>query len=94
MIAIATAPESGSVRAAGQVESQTGKPSAQQGVVRNPKPDVRKALGGGVRRPPLPSDGEARFLPWRCVVLDVALVVLTVVVFAVLALVLRGLERL
>lgn len=30
----------------------------------------------------------------RCVVLDVALVVLTIVVFAVLVLVLRGLERL
>jgi hypothetical protein len=34
------------------------------------------------------------FLLWRCVVLDVALVALTIAVFAVLALVLRGLERL
>jgi hypothetical protein len=34
------------------------------------------------------------FPSWRCVVLDVALVALTIVVFAVLALVLRGLERL
>ena len=33
-------------------------------------------------------------LSWRCVVLDVALVALTIAVFAVLALVLRGLERL
>jgi hypothetical protein len=32
--------------------------------------------------------------PWRCVVLDVALVALTILVFAVLALVLKGLERL
>ena len=31
---------------------------------------------------------------WRCVVLDVALVALTIAVFAVLVLVLRGLERL
>jgi hypothetical protein len=38
---------------------------------------------------------EAQVFPfWRCVVLDVALVVLTIAVFAVLALVLRGLERL
>lgn len=34
------------------------------------------------------------FLIWRCVVLDVAFVALTIVVFAVLALILRGLERL
>jgi hypothetical protein len=39
--------------------------------------------------------GDARFSPsWRCVVLDVALVALTIVVFAVLAVVLKGLERL
>jgi hypothetical protein len=31
---------------------------------------------------------------WRCVVLDVAFVALTILVFAVLVLVLRGLERL
>jgi hypothetical protein len=31
---------------------------------------------------------------WRCVVLDVALIALTIAVFAVLALVLKGLERL
>jgi hypothetical protein len=31
---------------------------------------------------------------WRCVVLDVAFVALTVAVFALLALVLRGLEKL
>jgi hypothetical protein len=31
---------------------------------------------------------------WRCVVLDVAFVALTIVVFALLALILRGLERL
>jgi hypothetical protein len=37
---------------------------------------------------------DTRFPSWRCVVLDVALVALTIVVFAVLALVLRGLERL
>jgi hypothetical protein len=34
------------------------------------------------------------FQPRRCVVIDVVLVALTIVVFAVLALVLRGLERL
>jgi hypothetical protein len=34
------------------------------------------------------------FLPWRCVVLDVALVALTIAVFAVLALILKGLEKL
>lgn len=34
------------------------------------------------------------FSLWRCVVLDVALVALTILVFAVLALVLKGLERL
>jgi hypothetical protein len=38
--------------------------------------------------------GMEGFPFWRCVVLDVALVALTIVVFAVLALVLRGLERL
>jgi hypothetical protein len=39
--------------------------------------------------------GDARFSPsWRCVVLDVALVALTIAVFAVLALILRGLQRL
>jgi hypothetical protein len=38
--------------------------------------------------------GEQVSLFWRCVVLDVALVALTILVFAVLALVLRGLERL
>ena len=38
---------------------------------------------------------DARFSPsWRCVVLDVALVALTIAVFAVLVLILRGLERL
>jgi hypothetical protein len=31
---------------------------------------------------------------WRCVVLDLAMVVLTIAVFAVLVLVLKGLERL
>jgi hypothetical protein len=31
---------------------------------------------------------------WRCVVLDVAMVALTIAVFAVLVLVLKGLERL
>jgi hypothetical protein len=31
---------------------------------------------------------------WRCVVLDVALLALTIAVFALLALILRGLERL
>jgi hypothetical protein len=34
------------------------------------------------------------FQSWRCVVLDVAFVALTIVVFALLALILRGLERL
>jgi hypothetical protein len=38
--------------------------------------------------------GDESFLFWRCVVLDVAFVALTIAVFAVLALVLRGLERL
>jgi hypothetical protein len=38
--------------------------------------------------------GDASFPLWRCVVLDVALVALTIAVFAVLALVLRGLEKL
>jgi hypothetical protein len=38
--------------------------------------------------------GMEGFPFWRCVVPDVALVALTIVVFAVLALVLRGLERL
>jgi hypothetical protein len=33
-------------------------------------------------------------VPWRCVVLDVALLALTIAVFALLALILRGLERL
>jgi hypothetical protein len=41
------------------------------------------------------SDGGARFPPsWRCVVLDVALVALTIAVFALLALILKGLEKL
>ena len=40
-------------------------------------------------------NGRGRFFPFRrCVVLDVALVALTVVVFGLLALVLKGLERL
>ena len=39
-------------------------------------------------------DGRSEFPSWRCVVPDVALVALTIVVFAVLVLVLRGLERL
>jgi hypothetical protein len=38
--------------------------------------------------------GDASSPSWRCVVLDVALVALTIAVFAVLALILRGLERL
>jgi hypothetical protein len=38
--------------------------------------------------------GGEGFPFWRCVVLDVALVALTIAVFAVLALVLKGLERL
>jgi hypothetical protein len=37
---------------------------------------------------------DARSLIWRCVVLDVAFVALTVAVFALLALILKGLERL
>ena len=39
-------------------------------------------------------DGSERFPIRRCVVLDAALVTLTIVVFALLALVLKGLERL
>lgn len=42
----------------------------------------------------MPSDGRIGSVLRRYVVLDVALVALTIVVFAVLALVLRGLERL
>jgi hypothetical protein len=38
--------------------------------------------------------GDKTFPFWRCVVLDVALVALTIAVFAVLAVVLKGLERL
>jgi hypothetical protein len=38
--------------------------------------------------------GDARSLIWRCVVLDVAFVALTIAVFALLAVVLKGLERL
>jgi hypothetical protein len=38
--------------------------------------------------------GVERFPSWRCVVLDVAMVALTIAVFAVLVLVLKGLERL
>jgi hypothetical protein len=38
--------------------------------------------------------GGESFPSWRCVVLDVAMVALTIAVFAVLALVLKGLERL
>jgi hypothetical protein len=42
----------------------------------------------------VPSDGDIGSVLGRYVVLDVALVALTIVVFAALALVLRGLERL
>jgi hypothetical protein len=56
---------------------------------------VRKALARHRSRPPWGCDGRRKVsLFWRCVVLDVALVALTILVFAVLALVLRGLERL
>jgi hypothetical protein len=38
--------------------------------------------------------GDGSFPCWRCVVLDVAVVALTIAVFVVLVLVLKGLERL
>jgi hypothetical protein len=38
--------------------------------------------------------GAATCSSWRCVVLDLAMVALTIAVFAVLVLVLKGLERL
>ena len=38
--------------------------------------------------------GDERVPSWRCVVLDVAMVALTIAVFAVLVLILKGLERL
>jgi hypothetical protein len=42
----------------------------------------------------MPCDGTSRSLSWRCVVLDIAMVALTIAVFVVLVLVLKGLERL
>jgi hypothetical protein len=51
-----------------------------------------RALGFGASAE---SDGIRKVSPsWRCAVLDVALVALTIAVFAVLALILNGLERL
>jgi hypothetical protein len=57
--------------------------SGRQEVVRTPPDDAGRGC-----------DGRARFPSWRCGVLDVAMVALTIVVFTVLVLVLRALERL
>ena len=66
----------------------------RQGGVEKSAYVVRKALANGVSGSPRTQMGGASFPSWRCVVLDVALVALTIAVFAVLALILKGLERL
>jgi hypothetical protein len=55
---------------------------------------VSKPLGRWGRELAGPEMETTGSLPRRCVVLDLALVALTIVVFVVLALVLKGLERL
>ena len=66
----------------------------RQATVKNASCRVRKALGPDDPDPLLRSDGGKFPCLWRCVVLDVGFVALTIAVFAVLVLVLRGLERL
>jgi hypothetical protein len=75
---------------------RSGRPVRQ---VSGPRRDlgVRRQESVSVRGSGPPSDwnGRRKFFPsWRCVVLDVALVALTIAVFGVLVLILKGLERL